>query len=32
MADRSMRTPLVEVGDVFSQHPTQMAFTEEIKV
>jgi hypothetical protein len=24
-----MRTPLVEVGDVFSQHPTQVAFTED---
>jgi hypothetical protein len=32
LADRSMWTPLVEVGDVFSQHPTQVAFTEEMKV
>jgi len=27
-----MWTPLVEVGDVFSQHLAQVAFTEEMKV
>ena len=29
LPDRSMRTPLVEVGNVFSQHPTQVAFTDD---
>jgi hypothetical protein len=29
LADRSMQPPPVEVGDVFGQHATQMAFTED---
>src|SRR5215469_9208319 len=27
-----MRTPLVEVGNIFNQHPTQVAFTEDENV